>query len=241
MTDHDAFIRTICERTAQGLDTTAERLIFADWLQKHGGARPLPDAGTQGGMKWRDNGYAERAEFIRLQVQIATPWTTAESPHGECWQCYCARNGHQHTNGRCKCSDGWKDLRRREKEILATNVSRWIDGPHNPLLGMRPDQIEWRGGFPAKVRCSFREWFGDVCPTCQGGNPLFCSGACEGTGRVNALGLRIVACCPIEEFKATDDMQSNTILAWRNSVEDNRRALEWARKKWLEKREANVT
>ncbi|HEY8504968.1 MAG TPA: TIGR02996 domain-containing protein [Gemmataceae bacterium] len=47
MSDREAFLRTICENPADD----APRLVFADWLEEHG--------------------EAERAEFIRLQVEKA--------------------------------------------------------------------------------------------------------------------------------------------------------------------------
>jgi uncharacterized protein (TIGR02996 family) len=54
MTDRDAFLRAICDSPA---DDTA-RLVFADWLEEHG--------------------EAARAEFIRVEVQIAN-----RNPDGE--------------------------------------------------------------------------------------------------------------------------------------------------------------
>src|SRR5262245_45901678 len=49
MTDRDAFIRAIC--SAPEDDTV--RLVFADWLEEHG--------------------EEERAEFIRVQIELAQP------------------------------------------------------------------------------------------------------------------------------------------------------------------------
>jgi uncharacterized protein (TIGR02996 family) len=236
MTDHAAFIRNICERTALGLDTTAERLAFADWLKEYARSTCSRCFGTGSNDIGHSKGPvpcmfcvehgAERAELIRCQVELSTS-------HKQDW-CECILDPEsRQVKIRCKpCL-----LRHRESEILATNVSRWIDGPHNPLLGMRPDQIEWRGGFPVKVRCSFREWCGEAfgqkfCP------PIYC----HGSGRIDALGPAIVAVAPIEEFEATDSIMTPEIASviWGphnvGSSErgtNNRRALEWAREKWL--------
>jgi hypothetical protein len=246
MTDHAAFIAVICDRTAQGLDTTAERLIFEDWLEEHAGSVACPNYSKElihpkscrlcHGSGSVSNGYAERAEFIRCQVELSTS-------HKQDW-CGCILDPEsRQAKIRCKpCL-----LRRRESEILSTNVSRWINGPHNPLLGMRPDQIEWRGGFPAKVRCSFSEWCGEECPRdCRNGwltfdsyRPAQCP-HCHGLGRINALGPAIVAAAPIEEFEATDGQPPNPsslpfqVAIAEGRAENNRRALQWARKKWLD-------
>lgn len=68
-------------------------------------------------------GQGERAEFIRVQIELAKPWSRGS---GECWQCNCARRGAQHTNGQCRCSERWKTLRRREREIVEKCGEAWV-------------------------------------------------------------------------------------------------------------------
>ena len=230
MTDHDAFVHTICERTAQGLDTTAERLVFADWLEEHAGDCPYPDAGTQGGMKWRDNGYAERAEFIRVQCELA---------------------GLHQLSGMGPAVENRRQqieiLRLREGELL--NEWPWRPPPLNELVPFGPGMAwkyhcTFRRGFVAKVRCSFREWCGEACYNCEGTGELDAQTPhqkCHGTGRIGAIGPAIVACCPIEEFSSTDVRpDEDELFPWgryKTRAHSNRRALEWAREKWLERRE----
>jgi len=101
--DERAFLRAICAEP--GDDTP--RLVFADWLQEHD--RP------------------ERAEFIRVQVELAR----TECPH-LCTpeRCVCERHG----------------LRRRERELLG----------HGHGWDPRANWAKWAGFVPADDRAGVK-------------------------------------------------------------------------------------
>jgi uncharacterized protein (TIGR02996 family) len=88
MTDDAPFLRDILENP----DDDAPRLIYADWLDEHGGC--------------------DRAEFIRVQIELArmaAPWCKAESRENNCEEL-----------GINLCD--WCAPRRRERELLYGNV-----------------------------------------------------------------------------------------------------------------------
>jgi uncharacterized protein (TIGR02996 family) len=69
MTEREALLRTVCENP----DDDTPRLVFADWLD--------------------ENGEAERAEFIRLQILMAQMKDNANDDWPG-WQRLCARELH---------------------------------------------------------------------------------------------------------------------------------------------------
>src|SRR5689334_8020900 len=81
MTTEQAFLAEICANP----DDDAPRLVYADWLDEHGDA--------------------ERAEFIRLQCQLAR---TPRHPR-------------------------LQELRRREKQLLAEHEADWLGPLHGAL------------------------------------------------------------------------------------------------------------
>lgn len=74
MTYHDDFLRAIIERP----DDDLPRSVFADWLEGNAGSRPCyacsdevkTDCKSCKGTGSVTNGFAERAEFIRLQIEL---------------------------------------------------------------------------------------------------------------------------------------------------------------------------
>ena len=128
-----AFVRDICEHP--GDDTP--RLVFADWLDEHG--------------------QEERAEFIRVQCELATP----RLPYSP-WCKRCGRVFEQ-----CSCSDKsihppemqrLYALRRREQELESAPRALWTRWCA-PLTDLGPD-VAWtvRRGFVAEVRCPLDVW-----------------------------------------------------------------------------------
>jgi uncharacterized protein (TIGR02996 family) len=109
MTHDEAFLAAICERP----DDDTPRLIYADWLDDHG--------------------QPERAEFIRVQVELA------RLPREEEWV----------TGRRVPRRDSrWARLRRREQQLEDAHSEDWLR--HLP----RPPGVSWRQferGFAAEV------------------------------------------------------------------------------------------
>lgn len=115
-------------------DDDTARLIYADHLE--------------------EQGEAARAEFIRLQVKIAADGIEQH----QCYQCYCIRRGLPHTNGPCKCSPEWKQMRRivlpadlKPIDLLAY-FADWHPVGQSYIVGV------FRRGFIDGVYCSVREW-----------------------------------------------------------------------------------
>lgn len=99
------------------------RLAFADWLVDHaeavpcreqavhykglGGVRKYPKCPKCAGTGSLSNGFAERAEFIRVQCKLA----------GWDWGPHWTESDHQYL--KCDCTGC--DLRRRERELFAVH------------------------------------------------------------------------------------------------------------------------
>jgi uncharacterized protein (TIGR02996 family) len=95
MTEREALTRAICAHP----DDDTPRLVFADWLQEHGDE--------------------PRAEFIRIQIELARPTSAAARP----------------------------PLYRRESELLDRHEERWMR-PLNPFLFEWSDEpYTFRRGF----------------------------------------------------------------------------------------------
>jgi len=112
---------------AAAIDDDLPRLVAADWLE--------------------ESGDAERAEFIRLQCELARPMA----------------------------SDRAEVLRFREKELLNSPTAAWLwaveacphivstsfDAMASPLRSFsihNANRVQFRRGFPASVSCTAREW-----------------------------------------------------------------------------------
>lgn len=119
----------------------------------------------------------DRAEFIRLQIQLArTPW---DNTSGECFQCWCHRNGRQGTNGKCHCTEGFRSVRRRESELIRSYGCAWAE-PDLPdvvrTLAYRGDErrfyvwkrikpridcafpVVFKRGFVCEIACETKDW-----------------------------------------------------------------------------------
>jgi uncharacterized protein (TIGR02996 family) len=168
--DEATFIRAVLHKP----DDALPRLQYADWLQ--------------------DNGQPERAEFIRVQIELAAyPNASPAEP--------------------------WQTLRRREEELLRLYEIQWRQRRLFPLnLEVFNDhddveyafKIEWRRGFVEKVTCRWEDWYGRRCSMCLGGGYVptdrddnTCE-VCNGTGRLYDNGPQIVKVCPIREVAFTN-------------------------------------
>lgn len=178
----------------------AARLVYSDWLEEHG--------------------EAERAEFIRLQIELVS-------------------HPAHHT------ADSGCPLRRRERELLSKHWHVWIGDldayaacgnrdafPHGGDSSPQHVVMTFRRGFVAEVRCRLIDWIGGECERCDvatGDRPYvdFCPKCgkrgvwdegsrychscgpqpcprCSGTGRTPGHGPAIVAQQPIQDVEFTD-------------------------------------
>ena len=147
-TEAVAFLAAICDEPADD----AIRLAFADWLEERGDPR---------------------GEFIRVQVELAGPWTRKG--------CFCAVRGSGELVSECL---GCR-LRRRERELLSyipssydydksdpVKAPGWCGGTAENHWGLRAflslqptgllydNRLTWtfRRGFVHAVTCSAEDW-----------------------------------------------------------------------------------
>ncbi len=200
MTRRDAFIRAVCEEP--GGD--AHRLVYADFLA--------------------ENGEESRAEFIRVQVELAG---IDDGSGGLPVQ----------PNNSGVSPERWHALRRRELELLdvTANWSGWTHEAFDALahdVGVATDgrrQIvrlydgrknqtgefacAFRRGFVAEVTLSAADFLGGACRRCSGTGwdriPDYSRSrpncpACKGTGRTGGHAGTIFSAAPIERVTLTD-------------------------------------
>jgi uncharacterized protein (TIGR02996 family) len=152
-----AFLADILEHP----DDDTPRLVYADWLDEHAAAVPcarcidglyLGDTSTDqptdtipcsrcSGTGRVPDGRAARAEFIRVQCELAGPHPIE------------VRTWH---------------LRRRERELLAAHERGWVD-PSAVIFGPLPWRAEFRRGFVEEVTCTGDDWLahGDAVRAAQ--------------------------------------------------------------------------
>ncbi len=194
MTDEDAFIRSICLSP----EDDAPRGVFADWLDEHAGDAECDNCHGYGqkrefygpddnydsmechpcfGTGRISNGFAERAEFIRTQLEaerldrivtsgIYTPGPPSNAP-----------DTSKEFARLC-------ELRKRERELLLRHRDAWFRPPveglvsvvwnHPAVEWMRPEDVEgtaagsgedvwsatFRRGFVDQVECSTKNFTG---------------------------------------------------------------------------------
>ena len=135
MTDLDALLAAVIDCP----EDDTPRLVLADWLDDHGGTVPCPACaldkppGIPGGLayvrmgpdsRWASctrcsgsgvvsDGMRERAEFIRVQVELA------RMADPECLHCWPGNGCRYH------------ELRRRERELLDAHGAEWLRGLPN--------------------------------------------------------------------------------------------------------------
>lgn len=197
------------------------RLMYADWLDEN--AREVP-CGACGGSGCQDvhehppgsgrfsgayhpcrgTGKAGRAEFIRVQVELAgvkcarvmNPCTSPMKSRLMCPNCQrgCA-------------------LRRRERELLDAHWVEWWGFPADVTSGEPP---VFRRGFVDEVRCDLAALFGGgPCEFCEGrGNfqrsgsyaecPRCLDATGKGTGRTPGIAAELFAAHPVTRVVLTD-------------------------------------
>lgn len=105
-------------------DDDGPRLIFADWLE--------------------ESGDGARAEFIRVQIELAKLPPQGCSRHDAFWH---GCGGCQRTNA----------LRRRERELFEANRKQWLRWLMADFPGVCEDS-EFHRGFVETIQCGFADW-----------------------------------------------------------------------------------
>lgn len=236
--DEAAFLRAILDYP----DDDLPRLVLADWLEERnrpGGFNPCPAACENGQVilsYWSDAGqrrekcevcstcrgrglvavaanrYVERAEFIRVQCELARLELASGTP--AFWESL--RATHAGCDG---CSD-WCRLRKREMDLWTLAGPEWFElakegFPLMPTVGVLGQtwDVVVRRGWPEVVRLrlhQLRDWTGGRCGSC-GGDGLYkttehgnrpCIQCVN--GRVDAAGIDVLDAWPVNRVEVTD-------------------------------------
>lgn len=187
------------------------RLVAADWLE--------------------ENGHAERAEFVRVQCELAgmspyagieckicgnTPDENGAIEHGR--GCYTQSEDGGGTSFVDPTAD-WRALRMRETTLFSPTRDRWFPPPDgfgfdwDIRLAGEGDRQGWviRNGFVDEIRCPWWFWCGGGCEACGATGGVFVGWdtngtcpRCHGTGRTPAHGPAVVARHPVTAVVVTD-------------------------------------
>lgn len=164
------FVRAIIEQP----DDDALRLIYADFLE--------------------ERGDRDRAEFIRVQIELAAIGDVA------CGRTGARLRGYARYTKRCRCTP----CRLMRREYLSSRRHVFCDWPPEPKHLFTED--DWRRGFVEQVALTVEEWFGGRCPSCTAPAPRSsrhakvrradCA-ACWGSGLQKACGPALVRAAPL--------------------------------------------
>lgn len=227
----DALAAAVLENPA----SDAVRLVYADrldevavetWCARCNGSRIDPNeswqplAGTR--LKCRDcagsgrtsDGNAERAEFVRVQVELAA-LSADRGGDGRTWK-----------PEELKRRDA---LRRREKALIADHWLNWLaelslcktwrhpkDALAWEFVGTEPDlTVTFRRGFVASVTLPCGAFIGQPCDRCAGQGSYHTTVTresrvdhscedCGGSGRTPGLAARLFAVAPVEKVTLGD-------------------------------------
>ncbi len=175
-------------------------------------------------------GDAERAEFVRVQVELARLEGVSVRPLLES-----ARTRAVILDAVLEYQrDG---LRRRERELLQAHYPDWlprlipgeqvIGGPDDTgrCIVVPFDGVWFRRGFVEEVACPLEAWTGGACRQCMGhGSYRTTVGGtgpihppcdhCHGTGRVAGVGASLVRAAPLLTVRVTDREPFGRYTAW---------------------------
>ncbi len=234
--DGAALLRAVCESP---FDDTP-RLVYADWLEENGGEVPCKQCGGQGwqyifpehdaptvacpdchGTGTVSDGRRERAELIRVQVELANPTKP-------CRGCQSTRMvvGCDPATGRitddAPCPQCVGRLSLREQAMLRRYGEEWSEGicgttgwdwwPHTFASATQwstGDGPSWSfaRGFVGQVKCKLSDWYGVRCGCDPVGSRLISTedgytwarcNRCD-KGRVGGVGPKVVAIEPVTE------------------------------------------
>ena len=196
--DEQSLLSAVLDKPAD--DTP--RLLYADWLE--------------------EQGHGERAEFIRVQCELAT----LLAPHNGRWP-------HE-AKGWCDCD--YCALCRRERKLWEADTTDgvwridfalpWKQNechvliPQNALANAAHHEAQMprivvKRGWPAEVSCTLADWIGGDCGECNG----TACGKCYGGGVIPGHGPAIVAAQPVEVVRVTDKrpILSGVFWTWYSS------------------------
>jgi uncharacterized protein (TIGR02996 family) len=135
MTDGVALLRAILTNPEEDMP----RLVLADWLE--------------------ENGCPERAEFVRVQVELARLEATTELDDRG-WPVY----GHGGENGYCEACEPFERLRGRKAALLGLYYGDWSAQLHQAIGCPQPHvhsfAFDFARGFVAKLTCTAEAWRG---------------------------------------------------------------------------------
>lgn len=154
-------------------DDDLPRLVYSDWLEEHG--------------------QSDRAEFIRVQCELA------KVPDHFRWG-----------NGEDDVSDNPRYflLREQGKTLLRSTDAEMYNLYHRACWP--PSRFTFRRGFLDTVRCEVGDWIGEPCPNCidQGADyetGIVECGRCECTGEIGRMGPTILQDFPTVRRVELDD------------------------------------
>jgi uncharacterized protein (TIGR02996 family) len=197
---HEPFLRAIISNPADD----GPRLVYADWLD--------------------ERGQPERAEFIRLQIELMKAHKCKAPAYTGAGVLECAEWNARHPscNDWCVPCASRRELRHREQELLKANWQSWVDfqteraiycdGVGSASEGFKSGKgivARFRRGFVAKVELTSTEFVGGRCGQCNGTGWVgvrreYACFHCLGTGYTRGLAQQLAECCPLEEVVLTD-------------------------------------
>jgi uncharacterized protein (TIGR02996 family) len=201
--DELALLRTICEQP----DCDVPRLVYADWLDEHG--------------------QHDRAEFIRLQIELTGRPLTGHDLDRTKSPTYVGRNAEFPCLPNCSRCD--RDRKQNRMTMLYHRgvrphfgyeiKSNWLDDCHNAEV--YPLSIT-RRGFGDEIRCTLAEFMGGRCSQCRL-RGRYC-GECYGTTVVPGLARTLFSTHPITRVVLTDQEPSEwgaeDLMWWVWTVRD---------------------
>ena len=185
----------------------------------------IPRCEACGGGGTVGNANRERAEFIRVQCELAKTDTEKRG-----WSFFDGTSDDAAERAVRDENPAVERLRRRERELWTALTGRGVfDGlpaERCTVAGVDPPDLypsetyTVRRGFVHTVRCRLADWIGGECVECQvnglnlsDGGLLACP-SCSGTGRSLGIGPRVVAAHPVEVVRVTDREPANGGTGW---------------------------
>jgi uncharacterized protein (TIGR02996 family) len=182
-------------------DDDNPRLVMADW--------------------WEEHGQSARAEFCRVQCELATFRVPGHYPHHSPECPYPGRGGPR----ACRCGtrrflseagEEYEALRRREGALFDAHGPDWAPPEFYPALGdVERVAVEpaayFRRGFVDSVSLTLAQLWGEACGRCGGRGYPWLTGvdpkkcdACKGEGRVKGVAPKLFSLLPLTRVTLTD-------------------------------------